>query len=422
MENPSPSRIVIVGSGQAGVETAAALRQRGFEGEIVLIGDESDLPYQRPPLSKDFLKSDGAAPLPLRAESFYDANAITMRLGEQVVAIDRDAFQIVLASGERLSYGHLVLATGARNRMPNLPGLQARDIIELRTLSHARALLDRLGTLRHVSVLGGGFIGLEVASFLREKGIGVDVIEMADRLMGRVLSPQMSDWFRKYHLSQGMRLHFNTHAERLEEADGRGLLHLANGETIEADALVVSIGVLPNAELAASAGLETVNGIVVDERLLTADPSISAIGDCAAHPNPFGIGLVRLESVQNAVDQAKCVAARLTGDAKPYHSVPWFWSNQGSARLQIAGLAAGVDEAVTRGDPDSGKFSIFLYREGRLVCVESVNAAGDHMAARRILAAGTSLPPEDAANSDVDLKSFMTRPARPESSATRRTR
>ncbi|TKT80239.1 FAD-dependent oxidoreductase [Aquamicrobium sp. LC103] len=411
MSSEPISRVVIAGSGQAGVELAATLRQRGFEGSVIVLGDEPDLPYQRPPLSKEFLKSVEDAPLPLKGPAFYEGKDIDLRLGVTAKRIDRAAKELELSSGERLAYDHLVLATGARNRMPPVRGLAQEDVMELRTLAHARLLTGRLDELKHVTVLGGGFIGLEVASLLRARDVTVELVEAADRLMGRVLSHEMSDYFRGFHEGLGTRLRFKTFAEEMQRHGDGFKVRLSDGDVLETDAVMVAAGVLPNSEMASEAGLQVNNGVVVDERLLTEDPSISAIGDCAAHPNPYGIGMVRLESVQNAVDQAKCVAARLTGDDQPYDSLPWFWSNQASARLQIAGLSMGADEAVVRGDPAEGKFSVFLYRQGRLVTVESVNSAADHMVSRKLLSARLSVPKEVAADTSVDLKGLLPKPA-----------
>ena len=403
----SIEKVVIVGSGQAGVECAAALRHNGFAGSVVIIGDEPDLPYQRPPLSKEFLKSVEDSSLPLRGEAFYGQNAIDLRLGVTAQRIDREARELVLEGGERLPYDHLVLATGARNRLPPVTGLDAETVLELRTLAHARILTGRLDALKHVTIIGGGFIGLEVAALLRKRDIAVDVLEAADRLMGRVLSPQMSALFVPIHEEMGTRLRLGTVAS---EIAGRRVA-LSDGAVLDTDAIVVAAGVVPNAELAAEAGLAIDNGVVVDERLLTSDPAISAIGDVAAHPNPYGIGMIRLESVQNAVDQGKCVAARLTGDDRAYDAVPWFWSHQGAAKLQIAGLAMGLDETVLRGDPATGKFSVFVYRQGRLIAVESLNSPTDHMVARRLLAAGLSVPAQVAADPATDLKALVPKPA-----------
>lgn len=407
MSGSAISKVVIVGSGQAGVECAAALRHNGFAGSVVIVGDEPDLPYQRPPLSKEFLKSPTDSSLPIKGEAFYGQNEIELRLGSFVRRIDRQAREVELASGERLAYDHLVLATGARNRFPPVEGLDPALVMELRTLAHARAMTAKLDVLRHVTIIGGGFIGLEVAALLRQRDIAVDVLEAADRLMGRVLSPMMSEEFRKIHEEIGTRLRLGTVASRI---DGRSIV-LSDGETLHTDAVIVAAGIVPNVELAQEAGLTIENGILVDANLLTSDPAISAIGDCAAHPNPWGIGTIRLESVQNAVDQGKCVAARLTGTPAPYDALPWFWSHQGKAKLQIAGLAMGMDETVMRGDPADGKFSVFVYRGGRLIAVESLNSPADHMVARRMLAAGLSIPRDVASDPAVDLKTLIPRPA-----------
>lgn len=408
MSGAEIARVVVAGAGHAGVETAAALRQHGFSGSITIVGEEPDLPYQRPPLSKEFLKSAADSSLPLKGEAFYATAGIDLQLGAAAQRIDRDRRELVLADGRRIPYDHLVLATGARNRLPPVTGLDPARVLELRTLAHARVLTARLPGLRRVAVIGGGFIGLEVAALLRQRDITVEVVEAAGRLMGRVLSPAMSDAFRIFHERMGTRLHLGVTAGEIA-ARGQGFaLTLSDGRVLEADAVVMAAGVVPNVELAASAGLSVDNGIVVDDRLLTADPAISAIGDCAAYPSPWGgPGLTRLESVQNAVDQARCVASRLTGEARAYDALPWFWSHQGTIRLQIAGLAWGADETVTRGDQNAGKFSVFVYRQGRLVAVESVNSPADHMVARRLIAAGITVPPAMAANPAADLKALV---------------
>lgn len=401
-------RVVIVGAGHAGVETAAALRQHGFSGAITIVGEEPDLPYQRPPLSKEFLNSAEDSSLPLKGEAFYAGADIALRLGTVAQRIDRERRELVLKGGERLPYDHLVLATGAQNRMPPIPGLDPSRVLELRTLAHARALTARLPALKRVAIVGGGFIGLEVAALLRQREIAVDVIEAAERPMARVLSPAMSEAFRGFHDQMGTRLRLGTVASGISPRGEGFALALSDGETLQADAVVAAAGVVPNVELAAAAGLAVDNGISVDAMLLTSDPAISAIGDCAAHPNRYGgEGPIRLESVQNAVDQAKCVAARLTGSPAAYDALPWFWSHQGPIKLQIAGLSTGMDQTVTRGDPTGQKFSVFVYRQGRLIAVESVNSPADHMVARRLLAAGLTVPPAVAADLSVDLKALI---------------
>lgn len=401
-------RIVVVGSGHAGVEVAAALRQHGHTGPLTIVGDEPDLPYQRPPLSKEFLKSRQDTGLPLKGETFYASKDITLRLGRHVASIDRAGREVELAGGERLSYDHLVLATGARNRIPPIPGLDRAPRLELRTLADARHLNAKLASLRHVAVIGGGFIGLEVAALLRARDIAVDVVEATPRLMGRVLSAELSAHFRFYHEGLGTKLHFETLVRGVHPAARGCSVELSSGATLETDAVLVAAGVVPNTALAERARLEVANGIVANEKLLTSDPSISAIGDCVFYPNVHAGGMARLESVQNAVDQAKFVAARLCGeDVGAYAATPWFWSNQGTQRLQIAGLGDGHDEVVLRGDPLGEKFSAFLYRGDKLLAVESVNAAADHMFARRLIGNGTAVPKALAGDPSADLKALL---------------
>jgi 3-phenylpropionate/trans-cinnamate dioxygenase ferredoxin reductase component len=402
-----PRDIVIVGSGHAGVELAASLRQRGFDGSITIVGDEPDLPYQRPPLSKEFLKGADDTGLPLKGEAFFPANDIALRLGVRAERIDREQMEILLSDGERLHYDHLALATGARNRIPLIAGLDRRSILELRTLKDARALNERLAELRHVTIVGGGFIGLEVAALLNARGVVVDVVEAAPVLMGRVLSRGMSAYFRSFHERMGTRFHFETVAQGVSHGSAATEVTLSDGRRFDTDAVLVAAGIVPNAELAAEAGLAVENGIVVDSRLVTSDPAISAMGDCAYYPNVYTQGMARLESVQNAVDQARCIAARLTGEDSPYDGLPWFWSNQGTARLQIAGLPNGHDNTVVRGDPESGKFSVYLYRGDRLLAVESISSAGDHMLARRLLAARTFVPKSLVADPAANLKELL---------------
>lgn len=413
MNETALSRVVIVGAGHAGVETAAALRQHGFAGTITIISEEPDLPYQRPPLSKEFLNSPQDSSLPLKGETFFANNNIELRLGAVAERIEREKQELVLKDGARIPYNHLVLATGARNRFPPMRGLEPAQMLELRTLAHARILTEQLSSLQQVAVIGGGFIGLEVAALLRQRGIEVDVIEAGSRLMGRVLSPAMSEAFRGFHQGMGTRLHLGVVADEIARRGQGYVLSLANGQTIEADAVVMAAGVIPNDELAAQAGLTIGNGVVVDAQLLSSDPAISAIGDVAAHPNPYSGSndLIRLESVQNAVDQARCVAARLCGKPQNYEALPWFWSHQGAIKLQIAGLALGADETVMRGDPAGEKFSVFVYRAGRLIAVESVNSPADHMVARRLIAAGITVPPAVAADVTSDLKALMPKAA-----------
>ena len=401
--------VVIVGAGQGGLQVAASLREGGFDGAIVLVGDEPGLPYQRPPLSKGYLTGEvGADRLLLRREAFYVDRRIDLLAGERAVAIDRPGRRVRLASGGALAYDHLVLATGARDRPLPVPGAELDGVLRLRTRAEAELLRQRLaGGVRDAVVVGAGFIGLEFASVAAKLGARVHVIEMTRRPMARAVSPDVSAFFHAAHAGAGAGILFGATVARLVGADGRVAgVETGDGLRIPADLVVVGIGVVPNTELAAGAGLAVDDGIVVDEHLLTADPAISAVGDCAAYPSRFAAGRVRLESVQNAVDQARCVAARLAGrPPAPYAAVPWFWSDQGKLRLQIVGLTAGHDVAVVRGDVEGGAFSVFCFRGRRLVGIESVNRPADHMAGRRLLAGGwPDLAPEQLADAGFDLQ------------------
>ncbi len=396
---------MIVGAGHAGFQLAASLRQHGYGERIGLINDEAHLPYQRPPLSKAYLKGGGAPDsLMFRPDKFYREQNIEL-MADRAVAIDRAARKLLVASGASLDYGHLVLATGARNRLLDIPNANLEDVRYLRTLDESEALRQRLASGQRVVVIGAGFIGLEFAATARAKGLEVDVLELGSRVMARAVTAEISEFFQARHIAAGIRLHLGVQATSIESNNGKVTgVSLSDGQHVPADLVVVGVGVLPNVELAAEAGLPVAAGIIVDEHLCTADPHISAVGDCALYASPrFGASL-RLESVQNATDHARCVAARLTGDAKAYDGLPWFWSDQGPDKLQIAGLTTGYDRVAVRGNPGEGSFSAFCYKSGQLVGVELVNRAGDHVFGRRILAANGSITPEQAADLSFDLK------------------
>jgi 3-phenylpropionate/trans-cinnamate dioxygenase ferredoxin reductase subunit len=392
--------VVVVGGGQAGLEAAAALRTQGYEGTVTLICEEPHAPYQRPPLSKDFLTGKQEADsVFLRALAYYEKHRVDLILGERVTEIDRRAKLVRLATGGTIGYAQLILAVGARNRPLQVPG--AEHALHLRTLNEAVTLKQRLAeSRRHVVVIGGGFIGLEVAAAARAAGKPVTVIEATPRLMSRAVSPALSEFFLDMHRAEGAEVLLNS---TVEEVDPDGVI-LADGRRVPADLVVAGIGVLPNTELAYGAGLEVDDGILVDQFLRTSDPEIYAIGDCADHPNVFAGGRARLESVQNAVDQAKCVARTITGKPGPYREVPWFWTDQYEIRFQMAGLSAGQDETVVRGRIQDRKFSVFYFKRGQMVAVDSVNRFGDHITARKMLAASTPLTPEQAADETLDLK------------------
>ena len=400
--------VLIVGAGHAGFQLASSLRQHGFAERIGVINDESHLPYQRPPLSKAYLKGAGGADtLMFRPDKFYREQNIEL-IADRAARIDRAARRLSLASGASLDYWHLVLATGARNRLLDLPNANLEDVRYLRILDESEALRQRTASARHVVVIGAGFIGLEFAATARAKGLEVDVVELATRVMARAVTAEISDFFQERHTAAGIRIHLGVQATSIE-SDGTRVtgVSLSNGHHVAADLVVVGVGVLPNVELAAEAGLPVASGIIVNEQLLTSDPNISAIGDCALFASPrFGASL-RLESVQNATDHARCVAARLTGDAKTYDGLPWFWSDQGDDKLQIAGLTTGYDRVVVRGDRAQRSFSAFCYKAGQLVGVESINRGSDHVFGRRVLAMNRSIEPEQAADLSFDLKAAL---------------
>jgi 3-phenylpropionate/trans-cinnamate dioxygenase ferredoxin reductase subunit len=398
--------VAIIGAGQAGFQTAASLRDAGFGGRVVLIGDEPVLPYQRPPLSKSYLAGQsGVDDLWLRAVEFYAKQQIDLVYGDPVTAIDRGRRRLRLASGAEVAWDHLVLATGARCRALPIPGAELDGVLALRTLADADALRQRLDEAGEVVVIGAGFIGLEFAAVANACGARVHIVEITHHPMGRVVSAPISRFFTEAHIGWGAEVALGTGVARiLGSADRVTAVETTDGRRIAADLVLICVGVIPNSELAGDAGLAIDNGIVVDEYLSTADPGISAIGDCANFPTPFASGRVRLESVQNAVDQGRCVAERLAGRPLPFRKVPWFWSDQRDLKLQIAGITTDHDTSVLRGDPAGRHFSVFCFRGERLIGVESVNRTADHVVARRLLAGDPALSPEQAADEGYDLR------------------
>ncbi|MGF6507358.1 NAD(P)/FAD-dependent oxidoreductase [Paraburkholderia sp. 32] len=408
----SARSIVIVGAGQAGVQAASALRAEGYGGAIHLLGDEPGLPYQRPPLSKSYLSGNLAVEeLHLETAAWFDEQRVERWGDTHVEAIERRLKRVKLSSGKTLDYDHLILATGARNRPLTALSEPVHGVISLRAVADAAALASKLRASRRVVVIGAGFLGLEVASIAIAQGCDVHVVESADRLMRRAISVEMSEASLRHHRAAGVAFSLNAGVDGFCTEDGGvRAVKLADGSRIEADLVLVAIGVVPNSELGLACGLDIYNGVIVDEQLRTTDHSISAIGDCAAFPYAFDGGdQLRLESVQNAVDQACYVARRIAGaaDASPYDQVPVFWSDQGGMRLQMAGVARRLDASVLRGDPASGAFSVFRYRYDRLTAVESFNRPADHMAARRLLQRRISPSRAQAADLTFDLKSLL---------------
>ena len=399
--------IVVVGTGQAGFQLGASLRENGYAGPVTLVGDEPGLPYGRPPLSKAYMlgKTD-AAGLSLRPEAYFAEHRLSVRGGERAAAIDRAGRRLLLASGETLPYDHLVLAAGARNRPLPVPGADLPGVHQLRTLAEADALKAALAEATSIAVVGAGFIGLEFAAVCAQAGIAVTVIEGLDRPLARAVSADMAALIEASHVAAGVRFLVGSAVSRIVGPERARAVALADGREVAADLVLVGIGVIPNDALAAAAGLRVENGVAVDAMLATEDPAISAIGDCASFPSPHADGArVRIESVQNAVDGARCLAARLAGRPAAFAAVPWFWSDQGPLKLQIAGLSGPQDQAVRRDAPGAG-VSVFRYRDGRLTSVESLNRPADHMIARRLLQAGRGPTPDQAADPGFDLKAL----------------
>jgi 3-phenylpropionate/trans-cinnamate dioxygenase ferredoxin reductase subunit len=398
---------LIVGTGQAGFQTAASLRANGYQEAVTLIGEEPHIPYQRPPLSKGFpLGTQDRESMDFRPAQFYAGHRIDLVTSRRVTAIDRLTRQVSLDSGSRLAYDKLVLAVGARNRLLPVPGANLENVLYLRTLDEAVTFKDRLAHARDVVVVGGGFVGLELAAVASSLGKLVTVVEALPRLMSRVVAPPISTFFFDLHTSKSVKVVCGAAVSQLSAMNRRvtGVI-LSDGSQHRSDLVLVGIGIVPNSELAKEAGLPTSNGVAVDEFLRTPDENIFAIGDCAEFPCVFAESQrIRLESVQNAADQAQTVAAIIAGHREPYRALPWFWSDQFDIKLQMAGISHGHDQIVTRGSADSRKLSVFYFKRGRLAAIDSINRPLDHMIGRKLIAAGTPLTPEQAADESIDLK------------------
>jgi 3-phenylpropionate/trans-cinnamate dioxygenase ferredoxin reductase component len=440
--SPGAGGVLIVGGGQAAVHLASTLRDLGWQAAVTIVSEEDHAPYQRPPLSKAFL-SGNAQPttLEFRSAEHYERDRITVLTGQRVTDVRAAApgrpGAAVTEDGGRLEFGHLALATGARPRLLAVPGADLAGICYLRDVGHALELRERLAAAQRVLVVGGGFIGLEAAAAATARGKTVTVVEAADRLIGRVVAPAVSDFYAAAHRRRGVRVLLGAAVSRFEgtgpastgpastgpastgpastgpastgPASTGGTVtgaHLRDGGFVPADLVIIGIGAEPRTELAERLGLACAGGIVVDAFARTSDPAIVAAGDCAITPHPAAAddSLVRFESYGHAIDHAKVAAATLAGVPAPYDAVPWFWSDQGSLKLQIAGLSGGFDQAVLRGDPGEERFSVLYYRGGRLLAVHAVNCPRDYLAVRRALAAGQQIPAEIVADAGQPLR------------------
>ena len=399
---------VVIGGGHAAGQAVASLRQEGFEGEIVVIGDEPFLPYQRPPLSKQYLSGEqGLDRVYLRPEKFYEERNITLKLGVRVESLDCDAHAVVTSAGETISYDKALLCTGSRPRMLNAPGIDLEGIHYLRGIADVDGIRAEMADAKTMIIVGGGYIGLEVAAVTRTAGLEVSVLEMESRILNRVTTPTLSEFYPQLHEGRGVKILTDTAVSGFE-GDGRvSAAVTATGEKLPADIVIIGIGILPNVELAEAAGLDCDNGIVVDERCATSNPDVYAAGDCTNHPNPLLNRRLRLESVPNAMEQARVAAANLLGGDKSYAAIPWFWSDQYELKLQMVGFSTDADQEVLRGDPSSNQFARFYLENGVLVAADAVNSPKEFMACRQLVARQEKVDVEKLADSEVPIKELL---------------
>jgi 3-phenylpropionate/trans-cinnamate dioxygenase ferredoxin reductase component len=400
--------IVIVGAGQAGAWAAATLRDEGFEGRVVLIGDENHVPYERPPLSKEVLAGDEAPETThMHDRAFYDEKAIELRLGITAEAIDLDGHRVRLSDGDDVAYDKLVLATGARARQLPVPGADLAGVHTLRGIDDMAAIRSDIGDGAHAVIIGGGYIGLEVAATARKLGCRVTVLEAMERVMNRVVAPEIGEFYADVHRQNGVEFRLGVGVEAFE-GDGRAArVRCADGTALEGDLFIVGVGAIANVELAEAAGLAVDNGIVVDEFGRTSNPDVVAAGDVSNHPNPILGRRVRLESWQNAQNQAIATARALVGDGEPYAEVPWFWSSQYDLNLQMVGLPDAWDTLVWRGDKDERKFSVFYLADGVMVGANCINSARDVRPARTFIGEKRAIDPAALADTDRALKKLL---------------
>ncbi|WP_293940889.1 FAD-dependent oxidoreductase [Sphingomonas sp.] len=402
--------ILIVGAGHGGAQAAIALRQRGFAGTLAIVGEEPELPYERPPLSKDYLAGDKPFErIMIRPAAYWAEREVAMLTGMRVNAVDAAAHRVTLSGGETIDYGKLIWATGGHPRRLTLSGHDLVGVHGVRSREDVDRMIGELATTTEVVVIGGGYIGLEAAAVLTKLGKHVTVLEALDRVLARVAGEPLSRFYEAEHRAHGVDVRLGCSVECIEETDGRATgVRLATGEVLPAQMVIVGIGIIPAVEPLIAAGAAGGNGVAVDEHCRTSLPDIYAIGDCAAHSNAFADGAtIRLESVQNANDQATLVAKAITGEPEAYKAVPWFWSNQYDLRLQTVGLSIGHDDAVVRGDIASRSFSIVYLRQGRVIALDCVNAVKDYVQGRALVVAGAKVDPERLADASVPLKELL---------------
>ncbi len=404
------NNIVIIGASHAAVEVISTLRQKGLEEKITLIGDEASLPYQRPPLSKAYYKNEmDEDKLLLKTQEFYTKNNVELKLNCRATSIDRKEKTITLDNGETINYRKLILATGTRAR--HLPGVsqEITNIHYLRTKADVDKLKDLHKSGKRLLIVGAGYIGLEIAASAVKKGMHVTVLENMERVLARVTSPTISGFYQKLHKDNGVDIRLQAGLEKFTKVDNATFAVLASGEEIAFDSAIVGIGVIPNIELAENADLPCENGIIVDQYTKTEDTDIYAIGDCSNHPNTLYDRRIRLESVPNAVDQAKVAAANICGESAEYNSLPWFWSDQYDIKLQTAGLLQDHDELIVRGDIESHKFSVCYLQQGRLIAMDAINSPADFMMSKKLILNKVHPDPVKLADSNIAIKTLLTK-------------
>jgi 3-phenylpropionate/trans-cinnamate dioxygenase ferredoxin reductase subunit len=401
--------VLIVGGGHGGAQVAVMLRTQKFEGSIAIVGDEPELPYERPPLSKEYFAGEKEFErILLRPARYWDERDVTMLLGKRVVSVDPVGHSVTTDSGETFGYGKLVWATGGAPRMLPIPGGDLPGVQGVRTRSDADAMKAAAETAGQIVVIGGGYIGLEAAAVLRKAGKQVVLLEAQDRVLARVAGTELSRFYEREHRAHGVDLRLGVAVEAIEGESHATGVRLAGGEIIPADLVIVGIGIVPAVEPLIAAGAEGGNGVFVDRLCKTSLSDVYAIGDCAAHENDFAEGVViRLESVQNANDQANVVAKGIAGTEAPYHAIPWFWSNQYDLKLQTAGLSTGHDRAVLRGDPATRSFSVVYLKAGKVIAIDCVNCARDYVQGRMVITAGLSPTAEQLSDVDTPLKDLL---------------
>ena len=401
--------VVIVGAGHGGAQVAVMLRTQKFLGSIAIIGEEPELPYERPPLSKEYFAGEKEFErIQLRPAKYWDERDVTMLLGKRVVSVDAVGHTVTTDSGETIGYGKLVWATGGHPRMLPIPGGDLPGVQGVRTRADADAMKAASETAEKIVVIGGGYIGLEAAAVLTKAGKKVILLEAQDRVLARVAGADLSRFYEKEHRDRGVDLRLGVCVEAIEGDTHVTGVRLSDGAVIPADLVIVGIGIVPAVEPLIAAGADCANGVRVDPLCKTSLPDIYAIGDCAAHANDFAEGAeIRLESVQNANDQANVVAKGIVGDEAPYHAIPWFWSNQYDLKLQTAGLSTGHDQAVLRGDPANRSFSVVYLKAGKVIALDCVNATKDYVQGRMIVTAGLRATAEQLADTETPLKALL---------------